>query len=1129
MTDPSSWLAENGLEKYAHAFSEAEITLSNLPDLTEEDLKELGLPLGPRRTFHAAIKKLSDPSALSSTNLDQTKAISPLNASSIAESDQGSKAERRQLTVMFVDLVGSTVMAGRLDPEDMRNVITNYQNAVAGVVSRHEGFVANFMGDGVLCYFGWPRADEDDAERAVRAGLSIIDTVKTLKDVSGTLLATRIGIATGLVVVGDLIGSGATQEAAVVGETPNLAARLQGIAKPNQIVLPKETQRLLGSTYVLRSIGDQELKGIKGAVEAFAVEGESVVETRFAAQHSGALTPIVGRDQEIELILQRWALARSGRGQLLVINGEAGIGKSRIVRAVIDEIRREDHIRMTYQCSHHHADSALYPVIQQMSFAAGFTQADSAEARLDKLESLLGADSDALKFVAPLMGLDGEGRYSKLDMTPAQQRYQTLQALVALFVEQAKKKPLLLIYEDLHWIDPTSLELLDLLLDATADQKIMILSTARPTFEYGFSDHPIVTWFALNRLRKDQISEIVVKLADGKTLPDEIMEIISERTDGIPLFVEELTKTVLESGAWKDLGDRLILDGKLSAIAIPSTLHGSLMTRLDRLGSAKKIAQIGAAIGREFGYSLVESLSEDDEASLKEQLDALTRSQLVFARGVPPTANYRFKHALVQDAAYESLLKSARRELHHRIGAVLEERFPETVDNEPEILAHHYTNAGLIETAVIYWHKAGKKAIERSANVEAISHLGKGIDLLRKLPSTVERNQQELDLQMALGTTLMLTKGIAAPEVEGTFDRALELCEQIDDIRKRFLALWGVCYVYAVRSPGAKPELAFQLHELAEREGDQAERLVALRTLGSQLVIRAEFSKGLELTLQGLALYDPDQHRSLAYVYGQDVGVVCRQWSAWALWFLGYPDQALSMSRKTALLAQETSHPMTEVYIGVFTAMFHRFRREMEPARKLADNAARESVDQGFELFLASANAVKGSLLTVESMDDGIALMKEGVARWRATGAELFVPFFLALLAEAYGKAGRGAAGLAALDEAMAIVDKSGKDGERLWDSELLRIKGELLLGNSDAVQAEACFQEALQIASRQGAKSWELRTSVSLSLLWKNQGRRKEAQELLKGIYGWFTEGFDTPDLINAKALLEELSHDAC
>ncbi|MEP4785527.1 MAG: adenylate/guanylate cyclase domain-containing protein, partial [Erythrobacter sp.] len=579
MQDVQSWLAELGLEKYAEAFAEAEVTFSNLPDLTDDDLKELGLPLGPRRTFSAAIKRLESAAATPAPDsLETGEFSSALRTDAAVSSD----AERRHLTVMFIDLVSSTEMAARLDAEDMRNVITGYQNTVAGVVSRYGGFVAKFMGDGVMCYFGWPSASEDDAVRAVRAGLAIIDSVRTTKAPDSTALATRIGIATGVVIVGDLIGSGAAQEAAVVGETPNLAARLQGVAQPNQLVLPSETRRLLGSTYKLTSIGLQELKGVGAPVKAFVVEGEAVQESRFAARQSGTLTPIVGRDREIDLMQERWALARSGQGQMVLVSGEAGIGKSRITRAVIDEVGKDDHTRITYQCSPYHTGSAFYPVIQQFSYAAGFAPSDGPETRLDKLEVLHGRDLDNLKLITPMMGLDGTARYGALNLTPAQKRARTMQTLAEMLVKQSQNRPVLLVYEDLHWIDPTSLELLDLLLDRIADQKIIILATARPSFEYGFGGHPIVTRFALSRLGKEQIGDIAAKLTDGKALPDEIMAIIARRTDGVPLFVEELTKTILESGALKEDGDRLVLNGPLSAIAIPTTLHDSLMARLDR-------------------------------------------------------------------------------------------------------------------------------------------------------------------------------------------------------------------------------------------------------------------------------------------------------------------------------------------------------------------------------------------------------------------------------------------------------------------------------------------------------------------------------------------------------------------
>ncbi|MFK8049719.1 MAG: adenylate/guanylate cyclase domain-containing protein [Halioglobus sp.] len=667
MSDINSWLAELGLEKYIPAFVQAEINYETLPDLLEEDLKELGLPLGPRRRVWGAILRLGKD--FPSSDVEATTSVaSPDVSTPLAQSD----AERRHMTVMFVDLVGSTEMATRMDPEDMRDVITGYQNTVAGIVSRFEGFVAKFMGDGVLCYFGWPRANEDDAERAVRAGLAMIDAIRQTSEPNGTALSTRVGIATGVVVVGDMIGSGAAQEAAVVGETPNLAARLQGLAQPGQLVLPRTTQNLLGDIFELRPIGAHSLKGISEPVDAFVVAGENTNESRFAARRSGALTPIVGREQELGLLSEYWSKAKSGVGRMIIVSGEAGIGKSRTAQAAIDNVSQDDHFRMTYQCSPYHADSAFYPVIQQISFAARFAPLDNSDTKLDKLEVLLGNDSKGLKLMASMLGLDGDTRYGKVELNPAQQRAQTIEMFVRLLVEQAAKKPVLLIYEDLHWIDPTSLELLETLLDAITDKRIMILATARPNFEYRFGGHPIVTRFALNRLGREQIAAITSKLTGGKSLPSEIVEIISQRTDGVPLFVEELTKTILESGALKEEGGHYVLDGPLSTIAIPTTLHDSLMARLDRLQPIKEVAQMASCIGREFGHVLLEKVALLPESELGLALDGLIEAELIYRRGLPPEATYQFKHALVRDAAYESLLKEKRRAIHTRILTSLE-------------------------------------------------------------------------------------------------------------------------------------------------------------------------------------------------------------------------------------------------------------------------------------------------------------------------------------------------------------------------------------------------------------------------------------------------------------------------
>ncbi|UWQ89573.1 AAA family ATPase [Rhodobacteraceae bacterium M382] len=1104
MTDIATWLDQLGLAKYAPNFSENELEPADLSELSDDDLREMGLPLGPRRRILKAIR-IRD-------TRDRIREESQGDEG--ADAHMRVEAERRQLTVMFCDLVGSTALSQKLDPEEYREIIQSFQKAVSESVRRFDGYVAKYLGDGVLVYFGYPRAEEDDAELAVRGALASVSAVGQLNGTPDDPLQARVGIATGLVVAGDVVDGGVSEVAAISGPAPNLAARLQTVAAPGCVVIDETTYGLIKRLLKASALGQQVLKGISEPVAAWHVSGIRDVESRFEGRRSSALATFVGRDREMHTLIHCWNQARMGEGQVVTISGEPGIGKSRLTEMLHDKLAESPHIRLRYQCSPHHTNSALYPVIAQLTHAAAIDADDPASRKLDKLETLLrrttkNVDSVAGLF-ADLLSIPHEGRYAPHNLTPQARKKRTLEALRDQLLALSEVQPVLMVFEDLHWVDPTTRELLDLIVARTQDKAVLMILTFRPEFQAPWVGQSCVTLMTLSRLAQKESITLVRNIAANTELDARTLDEVAAMADGVPLFIEELTRALVEGGTTK---------------AIPATIQALLLARLDRLGPAKKIAQIGAVIGREFGYRLVEIASKVDKAILRDQLDALTESQLIVVRGAYPNAIYTFKHALIQDAAYESLLKSSRRELHHRIGTVLEDRFPRTVDVEPEILAHHYAKAGLTETAVFHWHKAGRRAIERSANVEAISHLTEGIALLGELANTEKRNLQELDLQMALGTPLMLTKGFAAPEVERTFSRALELSEQVGETSKRFSALWGVNYCYSVRSPGARPELPEQVFHLAQSEGDQTQRLVAHRVLGSALVLQARFTEALELLQQGLTLYDPEQHRSLAYVYGQDLGVVTRQWTAWALWFLGYPDQALSLSRETAVLAREISHPLTDVYIAGFTAIFHRFRREAALAGEIADKAAREAAEQGFGLFLTMATVVRGSLLTEGSMDDGIALLQDGLTGWRNTGAELFVPFYLALLAKAHCKAGQTAQGLAALDEAQIIADKGGADGERLWDAELSRIKGELLLGSSDPDQAEMCFQKALQIARSQRAKSWELRASVSLCLLWKSQGRRTQARELLQEIYDWFSEGFDTPDLLRAKALLEDLN----
>ena len=1119
MTDTSGWLVENGLEKYSSAFAEAEIEFTDLVHLTDEDLKEIGLPVGPRRRAIEAIKRLSVNPDTSVAEVQAKPASLPEAAS--PQQTSTSDAERRHLTVMFIDLVSSTEMAGRIDAEDMRNVITNYQNTVAGVVSRYEGFVAKFMGDGVLCYFGWPRANEDDAERAVRAGLSIIDTVKNMKAADGTPLATRIGIATGVVIVGDLIGSGATQEAAVVGETPNLAARLQGVAEPNQIVLPKETQRLLGNTYTLRSMGDQALKGISGSVEAFVVEGEASVESRFAARQSGTLTPIVGRDREIELMLERWALARSGQGQLLIVSGEAGIGKSRITRAVIDEIGREDHIRMTYQCSPYHADSAFYPVIQQMSFAAGINQADTPDERLDKIEVLLGADNDALKFVAPMMGLDGEARYGKLDMTPAQQRARTMQALTGLLVEQARDKPLLLVYEDLHWIDPTSLELLDLLLDAIADQPIMILATARPTFEYGFGGHPIVTRFALNRLGKDQIGAIVSKLTDGKVLPDEIMEIIASRTDGVPLFVEELTKTILESGALKEDGDRLILDGPLSTIAIPTTLHDSLMARLDRLQPIKEVAQTAACIGREFSHELLAQVSHLPDTELTTALDGLIEAELIYRRGLPPEATYLFKHALVRDAAYESLLKEKRRAVHTRILTAMEA----DPDVAPEVLAVHAEEANLTDRAIDLWEQAAKVAIARPAFDEGMAHFTHAIILLKPKVDAGDKGSLErsLAMQTQIGFASMARNGWGDDRTKAALEQALELADKVGETPLRFQILYGLMTTRYLRGDLVEAVHHGQIFvDMAEKAHDTVPATVANRSLAVSLMYNGQFKRAQHHFDRALELFDPILHNDLAQKYGQDLGVANHGLISYNLAILGETQRGMKLIHECERYAEACEDITSKCYMHMCAAFYHYVLQDFSEmgrhTKSLADLANQYNLS-----FFGDLAAMQKSLLKLSSGD------RTGLAELQEIDNSLITANIWGLLPVLRTGAGYSVLALGLKDEALQLANSAqsliAQTGEELSLSDLHRLHAALAKANGDNLAAEKHLHTALDVACKQGGKLLELRAAINLARLMQEQERTDEAIAILKPVSDSIAEGDCPDDQAKAKELLNVLT----
>jgi class 3 adenylate cyclase/predicted ATPase len=1044
------------------------------------------------------------------------------------------EAERRQVTVMFCDLVASTELSQQLDPEDYRAVVHAYQAAAAAALQPYDGYIAQYLGDGLLVYFGWPQAHEDAAHRAVHASLALLDALDPLHETHlvpryGVRVAVRIGLHTGLAVIGTM-GGGDRSEQLAMGDTPNLAARIQGLAAPNMVALSAATVRLVQGAFALEDLGTHTLKGVAEPMQVFRVLGP------LAAYHDEDEAPVlgvpalVGRDEEIGLLRRRWEQAKEGLGQVVLVSGEAGIGKSALVRAVRHHIGREGVARMTYRCSPYHTHSAFYPIIVHLERLLQFERDDPPATRLTKLERLLTTYTLPLEEVVPLFAALlsvplPEGAYPPLALTPQQQRQHTHDALLAWLWEEARRQPVLMVWDDLHWADPSTLENLGLLVDQIPTSPILAVLTFRPEFVPPWTPRSHMTSLTLNRLERPQIEALVRQQAGGKRLPPEVVAHIVAKTDGVPLFVEELTKTILESALLQEEAEQYALTGPLSAVTIPATLQDSLLARLDRLPTMREVAQIGAVLGREFAYEMLHALVTVDEHTLLEGLAQLVATELLYQRGRPPRATYIFKHALVQDAAYQSLLKRTRQQYHQQVAVLLEARFPETVATAPEVVAHHYTEAGQYEQALSYWQRAGQRALQHSGNQEAIRHLTTALELLTTLPDTPARARQELDLQMLLGPALMATLGFGAPEVERVYSRARWLCQQVGDTPQLFSVLRGLWQFSILRAElRTAYELAQQLFSLAQRLHDAPLLPEAYRTLGEPLAWLGEFAMARTHLEQGVACYTPHEH-CRHYADWFDPGVSCHIFAALALWPLGDVEQAQHHVQAALAAAQEIPNSMNLAVALCFAALFHQYRGEGAAAYARAEAAVRLSTERGFTHFVALGTIYQGwALVMQEQAAEGIAHIHHGLTAYEATGALLERPSSLALLATAYEKVGKVEEGLTRLEEALALVEAR----EIRWcEAELHRCKGQLLLRQTapNVPQAEACFQQALSIARRQQAKSWELRAAMGLACLWQQQGKWAEARALLAPVYGWFTEGFDTADLQEARALLEALA----
>lgn len=1047
------------------------------------------------------------------------------------------EAERRQVTVLFCDLVDSTQLSQHLDAEDYRAVVRAYQTAAVTAMLPWDGYVAQYLGDGLMVYFGWPTTHEDAAVRAVHASLALLAALKPLNDTQlepryGVQVKVRLGVHTGMAVVGDM-GGGERRERLAMGDTPNIAARLQGLAAPDTAVLSAVTARLVQRHFALETLGTHQLKGVTEPMQVFQALGlpDTVDDEEGAAP--GRAVFLVGRDEELGLLRRRWEQSKAGLGQVVLLSGEAGIGKSSLVEAMRAQVRREGLTRVAFRCSPYHTNSALYPVIEHMQRVCQWQRGDTPTVKLGKLERTLRMYRAPLEEVVPLFAALlsvplPEERYAALRLTPQQQKQQTHDALVAWMLEEAERQPVLVVWEDLHWADPSTLENLGLVLDQSRTSAMLNLLTFRPEFVPPWPSRSHMTPLTLTRLERPQVEALLTHLARDKTLPAEVAEYIVARTDGVPLFVEELTTMLLESDVLRQEAERYTLTGPLAAVAIPTTLQDALMARLDRLPMSRELAQLGAVLGREFAYEMLRALASVEESLLQERLAQLVDTELLYQRGRPPCATYIFKHGLVQDAAYASLLKSTRQQVHQQVAQMLEAQFPDTVETAPELVAHHYTAAGCHAQAVGYWQQAGQRALQRSANVEAVAHLRQGIALLTTLPDTPERIQAELTLQTTLGPALMATRGYAAPEVAAAYSRARELCQQAESTPALFPVLWGLCLLYWGRAEHETArELGEQCLSLAQRLDDPALLLEAHLALGSCWFSLGQLSQAHAHLEQGIRLYDPQQHHALAFRYGNlDPGGACLAVAGLTLWLLGYPEQALARVNEALLLAQHLEHPHTLARAGLYyTTLVHQLRREWQMVSERAATAITVATAQQVALVLALGPLMRGWALAMQGQGaEGLMQLRQGLDAYWATGAAYQRPHFLGMLAEVHGSLGQLEAGLTALSEALALVETTG---ERYYEAELHRLKGELLLQHAapEVSHAETCFQQALAIARHQQAKSLELRAAMSLSRLWQQQGKRDAAHDLLAPLYGWFTEGFDTADLQEAKALLEGLS----
>ena len=1122
--DPTEkWLTSLGLERYAPVFAENDVDLDVLPELTDADLKELGVSLGHRKKMFIAI------AALRSARINKESAAAAKGARQWLERDSLKEAERRQLTVMFCDLVGFTSLANRLDPEDLRDIIRAYQSTCTAAIEYFDGYVSRYMGDGILAYFGYPHAHEDDAERAVLAGLNVIESLRELDTVGRTRnleLAVRIGIATGTVVVGDLIGKGTAEERAVTGGAANLANRLQEEAAPNTVVTSSTTMKLASGRFDYEDLGERVLKGIAGRVHLWRVAGERHVETRFEASRGTSLTPLVGRHEEVELLARRWERSKSGEGQVMLIAGEPGIGKSRLIHMMRERVAKESQTNLLYQCSPYHTNSALHPITNQLKAAARFSAADSAEERLAKLEKLVSRSSDDLEkdlpLVAALLSVPTLGRYAELELDAKRQKEQILTTLVRQLEGLSEERSVLCVFEDVQWVDPSTMDLLETCVERVKDLPVLLAMTFRPEFEPPWMSEAHTSFMALKRMDRRDSAELVQQVAGRRRLPEEVLSSIVAKTDGVPLFAEEFTKAVLESGLLEEAGDHFALPGPLPALAIPASLRDSLMARLDRLGPVKEVALLASILGRTFTYRVLSAVARLPEKSLDDALERLVHSELVYRKDAPPDETYEFKHALVQEEAYSSLLRSKRLELHARVAEVLQSQFPEIAESQPELLAHHYQEAGNAAQAVAYWLKAGKRSTARTDFAEARQQLQNALTQLRDCPASQERTRTELEILITTGTAVAGSGAFSAQGSGEAYRRALALCEELGDLPEVFPVLSGAGSFYMTRADFEQVrKIADDCLARAKRQDSLVGRVIGHRLLGGTLVLAGRFEAGCAELARVLSLISGEEafFRDSKNAYALDHKTTALCYQSLALTAMGRMAAGIEAAREGLRHAESTGNRHSINYALCYLAAVLHIRGDDAEALSTATRSRDLALEHGFASWIGISRGIRGeALMRLGNQEDGLAEAHAGRLKHTEITANMYLPFALSLEARALAAAQRADEALALLDEALAVAERTG---ERWYLAELCRLQGVVHAQAGNTPDAEERLGKALEVAEEQGARLWSLRSAVDLGKLWHALGRDEEVRSRLWGAYTDLEGGDKLPEVREARRLL--------